>query len=74
MFELKASFFLRCTVQWIEGYPKGKEVGHLFLHPLLWCTKEDGGERGRNPATSLIVNPLKLSRIQETCTLLRVPR
>ena len=36
----------------------GKEVGHLFLHTLLWWTKEYGDERGRNPATSLIVNPL----------------
>jgi len=40
MFEPKASFFLRCKVQWNGGYPKGKEFGHLFLLTLLWCTKE----------------------------------
>ncbi|MCD6186680.1 MAG: hypothetical protein J7K09_00835, partial [Desulfuromusa sp.] len=53
MFELKASFFLRCKVQCNGGDPPtaGKEVGHLFLHTLLWCTKEYGDGRGRNPAT-----------------------
>jgi len=36
----------------------GKEIGHLFLHTLLWWTKEYGDERGHNPATFLVVNQL----------------
>ena len=67
MFELKASFFLRCKVQCNGGDPKGKEVGHLFLLTLLWCTKEYGDKRGRNPATLLLINPLSGDTQQRPC-------
>ncbi len=66
MFEAQPSFCRSSKQLWNGGNPPtaGKEVGHLFLHTLLWCTKEYGDKRGRNPATlKLLTRDLGLSQM-----------